>query len=253
LSLDIMKARAVIALIIGAGVWGLVAFLQERDVFEPSVFVILAALSFAVQTAGHGLPMRLPHRFDGSIEELRKSVGEKGWAWVQAGSGLWVALQAVAFGLVSLLAQTALVWLFGGTEAAQFIGTVLAVAACSFGLGLLVRRLREVTGIAGRFDAFKARLKADAGIDSLTERLRESSGFILEISPNAMFVAALALGSLARAVAVQLLKMLVVGWSAFFFSWWFALFLGAGILIAVVAPELIKRLKPKEAAHVGND
>lgn len=234
MSLDIMKARAVVALIIGAGVWGLVAFLQERAVFEPVVFVVLAALSFAVQTAGRGLPMRLPHRFDGSIEELRKSVGEKGWAWVQAGSGLWVAVQALAFGLVSLLAQSILVGLFGGTEVAQFIGTVLAVAACSFGLGLLVRRLREVTGIAGRFDAFKARLKADAGID-------------VEVHP----VGGLALGSLARAVAVQLLKMLVVGWSAYFFSWWFALFLGAGILIAVVAPELIKRLKPKEATHVG--
>lgn len=234
MSLDIMKARAVIALIIGAGVWGLVAFLRERAVFEPVVFVVLAALSFAVQTAGRGLPMRLPHRFDGSIEELRKSVGEKGWAWVQAGSGLWVAVQALGFGLVSLLAQSILVGLFGGTEVAQFIGTVLAVAACSFGLGLLVRRLRKVTGIPGRFDAFKARLKADAGID-------------VEVHP----VGGLALGSLARAVAVQLLKMLVVGWSAYFFSWWFALFLGAGILIAVVAPELIRRLKPKEATDVG--
>lgn len=234
MSLDIMKARAVVAVIIGLGVFGLVAFLQERAVFEPVVFVVLAALSFAVQTTGRGLPMRLPHRFDGSIAELRKSVGEKGWAWVQAGSGLWVAVQALAFGLVSLLAQSILVGLFGGGDVAQFIGTVLAVAACSFGLGLLVRRLREVTGIPGRFDAFKARLKADAGID-------------VEVHP----VGGLALGSLARAVAVQLLKMLVVGWSAFFFSWWFALFLGAGILIAVVAPELIKRLKPKEAAHVG--
>lgn len=234
MSLDIMKARAVVAIIIGLGVFGLVAFLQERAVFEPVVFVVLAALSFAVQTAGRGLPMRLPHRFDGSIAELRKSVGEKGWAWVQAGSGLWVAVQALGFGLVSLLAQSILVGLFGGGDVAQFIGTVLAVAACSFGLGLLVRRLREVTGIAGRFDAFKARLKADAGID-------------VEVHP----VGGLAFGSLARAVAVQLLKMLVVGWSAFFFSWWFALVLGAGILIAVVAPELIKRLKPKEAARVG--
>ena len=234
MSLDIMKARAVIALIIGAGIWGLVAFLQERAVFEPVVFVVLAALSFAVQTAGRGLPIEWPHRFDGSIAELRKSVGEKGWAWVQAGSGLWVAVQALAFGGLSLLAQSILVGLFGGTEVAQFIGTVLAVAACSFALGLLVRHLREVTGIPGRFDAFKARLKADAGID-------------VEVHP----VGGLALGSLARAVAVQLLKMLVVGWSAFFFSWWFALFLGAGILIAVVAPELIKRLKPKEATHVG--
>ncbi|KQM36850.1 hypothetical protein [Microbacterium sp. Leaf203] len=250
MSLDIMKARAIVALIIGAGVWGLVAFLQERAVFEPTVFVILAALSFAVQTTGRGLPMRLPHRFDGSVAELRKSVGERWWVWVQAGSGLWVALQALAFGLISLVAQTFLVGLFGSTEVAQFIGTVLAVAACSFALGLLIHRLREATGIAGRFDAFKARLKADIGIDSLAKHLRESSNFALEISPSAMFVSALALGSLARAVGVQLLKTLVVGWSAFFFSWWFLLFLGAGILIAVVAPELIKRLKPYEAHRV---
>jgi len=253
MSLDIMKARAVIALIIGAGVWGLVAFLQERAVFEPVVFTVLAALSFAVQTAGRGLPVRLPHRFDGSIAELRKSVGERWWVWVQAGSGLWIALQALFFGVISLIAQTLLVGAFGGTEVAQFIGTVLAVASCSFGLGLWVRHLREVTGIPGRFDAFKERLKEDTGIDSFTQRLRESSNFTLEISPRAMFVAALAFGSLARAVAVQLLKMLVVGWSAFFFSWWFALFLGAGILIAIVAPELIKRLRPKEAAHVGDN
>jgi hypothetical protein len=236
MSLDIMKARAVIALIIGAGVWGLVAFLQERAVFEPTVFVVLAALSFAVQTTGRGLPMRLPHRFDGSVEELRKSVGERWWVWVQAGSGLWVALQALTFGGISLLSQTFLVGLFGSTDVAQFIGTVLAVAACSFALGLLVLRLREVTGIPGRFDAFKARLKADAGID-------------VEVHP----VGGLALGAFARALAVQLIKMLVVGWSAFFFSWWFLLFLGAGILVAVVAPELIKRLKPKEAIHVTNE
>lgn len=236
MSLDIMKARAVIALIIGAGVWGLVAFLQERAVFEPVVFTVLAALSFAVQTAGRGLPMRLPHRFDGSIAELRKSVGERWWVWVQAGSGLWVALQALLFGVISLIAQALLVGAFGGTDVAQFIGTVLAVAACSFGLGLWVRHLREVTGIAGRFDAFKARLKADVGID-------------VEVHP----VGGLAFSSLARAVAVQLLKMLVVAWSAYFFSWWFALFLIAGILIAIVAPELIKRLKPKEAAHVGDN
>lgn len=233
MSLDIMKARALIALIVGAGVWGLVAFLQERAVFEPAVFIILAALSFAVQTAGRGLPMRLPHRFDGSIEELRNSVGERGWAWVQAGSGLWVALQALAFGFLSLLAQTVFVTLLGGSDVARFIGTVLAVATCSFGLGLLGRRLREVTGIAGRFDAFKARLKADAGID-------------VEVHP----VAGLALGSLLRALAVQLLKMLVVGWAAFFFSWWFAVFLLAGILLAVIAPELLKRLKPREVSNV---
>ena len=236
MSLDIMKARAVIALIIGAGVWGLVAFLQERAVFEPVVFAVLAALSFAVQTAGRGLPMRLPHRFDGSIAELRKSVGERWWVWVQAGSGLWVAVQALAFGLISLLAQALLVGLFGGTDVAQFIGTVLAVAACSFALGLWVRHLREVTGIAGRFDAFKARLKADVGID-------------VEVHP----VGGLAFSSLARAVAVQLLKMLVVAWSAYFFSWWFALVLVALVLLSVFWPEVKKFFKPKEAAHVGDN
>lgn len=233
MSLDIMKARAVIVLIIGAGIWGLVAFLQERAVFELAVFVILAALSFAVQTAGQGLPMRLPHRFDGSIAELRKSVGERVWVWVQAGSGLWVGIQALAFGLVTLVVQNVFVSMLGISEVAAFIGTVLAVAACSFGLGLLVRHLTVVTGIPGRFDAFKARLKADAGID-------------VSVHP----IGGLALGSLLRALSVQLLKLLVVGWSAWFFSWWFALVLGAGILIAVFWPEVMKFIKPKGAANV---
>lgn len=233
MSLDIMKARAVIALIIGAGIWGLVAFLQERAIFAMVVFVVLAALSFAVQTAGRGLPMRLPHRFDGSIAELRKSLGERVWVWVEAGSSLWVGVQALAFGLVALLAQNILVTVLGGSEVAAFIGTVLAVAACSFGLGLLVRHLTEVTGIPGRFDAFKARLKADAGID-------------VSVHPTG----ALAMGSVLRALSVQLLKLLVVAWSAFFFSWYFALVLGALILIAVFWPEVSKFFKPKGATNV---
>lgn len=231
--------RLVRAGLVAAVVYGLYVFLRDRLIFEPAIVVGLSALAFWGQTWGRGLPMRLPDRFQEPAAVLRRGIGESAWQWVNATSRVWTILQALAFGLVAAFAQwvtVSLLSLIMDAEKASFIGTTLAVAACSFGLGLLIRKMAVHFGLRPWLDEFKESLKRSAGIDLFGS-----------IGPTG----SLAVGSLFRALAVQLMKMAALASSAWFFEGWGAIiFIGAALLFFIVLPDQVKgfvgRLKSDE-------
>lgn len=186
----IAKAVGVVAVATGI-LWSL----REQAVFVPALVMLGSAVAFWAQTGGRGLPMPpVPSRFRESVEILREGVGEAAWSWVAAGSRVWVLIQALAFGAFAALTRWLIVQALSQRMAADWadiIGSVLAVAICSFGLGLLIRKLAHHFGVRPWVEDFKASLKRAFGAPSLSF-----------IGP----VGWLAFWSLLRAVLVQLGK-----------------------------------------------
>lgn len=223
-STEAMKARLVLALISGGILWAIVMFLQERSALEPFVLVVLSALSFYVQTAGRGFPMKTPARLTELVDSIRDAMGERLAEYVESGSRVWTLVQATAFGFAAwglqVLASTVL-----PASAPDALAPVLALSVLGFGFALLARRFAAKNPAADRF----------RGVGEAARKL-------LPVSVSLPPTVALAVTAVVRAVAVELLKRGVLAISSLFFSWYIALAMVLAAVFLIAAPEQSKTL-----------
>lgn len=218
---DLIKARLFLALVMGAGLWGLGAFLQERAVFESFVLVVLAAASFVMQTDGRGFPVPVPAALNELVSEVKAALGGFG-AYVSSGSKLWTLAQAIAFGFAALLLRFCATAILPASAPA-WLAPVLALSVLGFGFALLARRFAAKNPAADRFRG-------------IGEAVRKLVPFTVTMPPTAM----LAVTAVVRAGAVELAKWGVLSISGVLFHPLFGVFLAAVIIVSIAAPELVK-------------
>lgn len=230
-SIETMKARLVLALLVGGILWAIGMFLQERSAFEPFVLVVLSAASFWVQTGGRGFPMRTPAALTELVTAIRDGMGERLSEYFDSGSRIWTLLQATAFGFSALglrfLADAVL-----PASAPDWLAPVLALSVLGFGFALLARRFAAKNPAADRF----------RGVGEAARKL-------LPVSISLPPTAALAITAVVRAGAVEAMKRLVLAASSVLFSIWIGVAIALVVVFLVAAPEQAKAflgvLRPK--------
>lgn len=227
---DLIKARLFLALVMGAGLWGLGAFLQERAVFESFVLVVLAAASFVMQTGGRGFPMRTPTALTELVAEVKAALGGFG-AYVSSGSKLWTLAQAVAFGFAALLLRFVATAILPAS-APVWVAPVLALSVLGFGFALAARHFAATNPVADRFRG-------------VGEAVRKLIPLTVTMPPTVM----LAVTAVVRAGAVELAKWGVLSISGVLFHPLFGVFLAAVIVVVIAAPELVKGGLGKLRSH----
>lgn len=235
-SIETMKARLVLALLVGGILWAFGMFLQEREFFEPFVLISLSGVSFWVQTGGRGFPMRTPARLAELVAEIRAGMGERLSACFDSGSRFWTLLQATAFGFAAwglqVLASAVL-----PASAPDAVAPVLALSVLGFGFALLARRFAARNPAADRF----------RGVGEAARKL-------LPVSVSLPPTVALAVTAVVRAAVVEVLKRLVLAASSVLFSIWIGVSIALVVIFLIAAPEQARaflgvfRPKSKEEA-----